>query len=180
MSHKFPRVDESSIVFEEFIKVQKDKVTLPNDTQYEHFSIITKETAVAVCAQDIYGNWILVEEYRHPTKQYILGLPGGYLEIGENPILGGFRELFEETGYHSDESALLGSAYPYAGVSGQKTFYLYVKNAVKKNNPTPEPTELMRTTLKTSREIEQLIKSGYPIDANLCTALFLYKLKIGC
>ncbi|MFZ1979259.1 MAG: NUDIX hydrolase [Bacteroidota bacterium] len=47
------------------------------------------------------GSILLVRQYRHPLKQYILELPAGKLEANENPLDCASRELREETGYEA-------------------------------------------------------------------------------
>jgi len=47
------------------------------------------------------GKILLVRQYRHPLKQYILELPAGKLEPDENPLDCAARELREETGYEA-------------------------------------------------------------------------------
>ena len=173
---ELPEIEDSTLVFEDFLKIRRDRLIMPNRTKYDHFCVLTKETSVVVCAQVSDQKWILTEEYRHPTGKFILGLPGGYLDDQEDPLAGGQRELLEETGYSSDQLILLGSAYPYAGVSGQLTYFVLAKQAYQKKAPTPEPTELLHIKLKTTQEIHELLRQGYPLDANLCTALYFVHL----
>jgi ADP-ribose pyrophosphatase len=174
MSHnKFPRVDASDIVFEDYVKIRRDRLTMPNQTQYDHFTLMTHERSVAVCARTAEGLWVLTEEYRHSTGKFILGLPGGYLNDQEDPVEGGKRELKEETGFDSQDIHLLASAYPYAGVSGQQIYYVFASNAVRVDAASPEPTELVTPVLKSTDEIHELLKSGHPMDANVLTALYL-------
>lgn len=168
-----PEIGDSAIVFENFLKIRRDTVTMPNSVSYDHFVVVTHDTSVVICAQTVDGLWVLTEEYRHPTGRYILGLPGGYLEKGEDPSLGGRRELQEETGYDAELITYLGAAYPYAGVSGQKAHFILATNAYQRSIPTPEPTELLRTVLMSTEEIHAHIRAGLPLDANVCTALYL-------
>ena len=48
------------------------------------------------------GSILLVRQYRHPLKQYILELPAGKLEPDEDPLDCAARELREETGYEAE------------------------------------------------------------------------------
>ena len=47
------------------------------------------------------GDVMLVRQYRHPVKQYVLELPAGKLELNEDPLVCAQRELREETGYEA-------------------------------------------------------------------------------
>jgi ADP-ribose pyrophosphatase len=51
----------------------------------------------------------LVEQYKHAVGQRILELPAGYIEAGEDPLVGAKRELLEETGLQAPRWHSLGA-----------------------------------------------------------------------
>ncbi len=55
---------------------------------------------------------ILVIEEEQPGKPPFLSLPGGRLELGEDPAAAALRELHEETGYTAKEIALWTAVQP--------------------------------------------------------------------
>lgn len=46
---------------------------------------------------------MLLEEFRYPTGQYVLAIPGGLVESGETLLRTAERELYEETGISPEE-----------------------------------------------------------------------------
>ena len=176
-----PKIHSSEIIYHEFLKIREDMIELKDGTLKPHSSLILPGNAAIVLAQDVEGKYILNYEYRHPARRFLLGCPGGLLEEGEDPIVGGRRELLEETGYFAEEIHLTGCAYPFPGICDQKIYYLFAKNAAKKQSPSLDPLEIIETQLKTEEELRQAIRSWPNIDAILCTALwykemFLYPL----
>lgn len=169
---KKPKVQSSKIVYKGFFDIRHDLLEREDGKVQSYSSLILSSDAAAVIAQDVNGRWILNREYRHPTGEYLLGCPGGRLEDGEDPIVGGQRELFEETGYWSDEIMLLGSCYPFPGICDQKIYYLFAKNAFKKGPQQLDPFEVIETELKTDEELKEEIRKKTSIDAVLCTALW--------
>src|SRR5205823_14189584 len=53
--------------------------------------------AVAVVALDDDGRVVLIRQYRHPTREFLVELPAGLLDVsGEPAVETARRELFEE------------------------------------------------------------------------------------
>lgn len=168
-----PIVEESKLIHDGFIKIRCDLLRMPNDHSYQYYTLQTKASAVIILATTAKDSLVLIEEYRHPTKKIILSTAGGYLE-GENedPCTAARRELFEETGYTAEKFVLMGSAYPYPGISDQKLYYVHAQNARKISEPHLEGSEVLQPIVMTRRELKDAIASGRPLDGNLCTALF--------
>lgn len=166
------KVHSSRLVYSGFFSLRQDILEREGGFTHSYTSVVLSTDAVAVLAQDQNGLWILNREYRHPTGKNLLGPPGGRLEPNEEPIVGGQRELFEETGYWSDEIVRLGCCHPFPGICDQKITYVWAKNCVKKREQKLEPFEFIEVELKTDEELRQAIKSGANVDGNLCTALW--------
>lgn len=59
---------------------------------------------------------VLILNYRHATRSWELELPRGLLKEGETVRIAATRELQEETGYHVDDSLLLGTMAIDSGI----------------------------------------------------------------
>ncbi len=59
---------------------------------------------------------VLILNYRHATRSWELELPRGLLKEGETVRTAAARELQEETGYHVDDSLLLGTMAVDSGI----------------------------------------------------------------
>ena len=167
-----PKVKSSQILYSGFFDLKQDLLERENGRTHLYTSLTLATDAVAVIAQTVDGLYILNREYRHPIGRTLLGPPGGRLEKGEDPINGGQRELFEETGYWSDEITIVGCCYPFPGLCDQKIYYLFAQNASKKGEQNLDPFEFIQTELKTDQELRQELKNQIDVDGNLCTALW--------
>ena len=167
-----PTVKSTRTIYKGFFEVREDLLERADGLTHPYTTLILNTHAAAIIAQDTEGRWILNREYRHATGEYILGCPGGRLEEGEDPILGGQRELLEETGYWSDEIELVGCCYPFPGLCDQKIYYLFAKNAVRKGPQNLDPFEFIDIELKSDAELRSEIRSRTNVDAVLCTALW--------
>lgn len=167
-----PKVKDSKILYTGFFDLKQDLLEKTNGETHSYTSLTSLGSAVAVIAQTKEGLYILNREYRHPTGQILLGPPGGRLEIGEDPIFGGQRELFEETGYWSDEIVIAGCCHPFPGLCDQKIYYLYAKNAFPKSGQKLDAFEFIETELMTDEELRTELQNRTQVDGNLCTALW--------
>ena len=167
-----PKVKSSKVIYSGFFDLRQDMLERADGLTHPYTSVILGNDAVVVLAQDRNGLWIFNREYRHPTGKALLGLPGGSLKKGEDPIVGGIREFFEETGYWSDEVVVLGTCHPFPSICEQKITYLWAKNAYKKDKQSLDPFEFIEVELKTDEELHREIKSGATIDGNICIALW--------
>lgn len=170
-----PKLIKSTVIHDDFVKIQSDLLSL-DDRQYTYYSLITRSPAVIILGITAEGMLVLNEEYRPPTGKVLLCCPGGYIDENEEPLDAGRREFLEETGYTADHFSVMGSAYPYPGISNQKIYYIYAQNARKKCEPKLDLNEVLRTCEISYQQLKEAIAAGREIDGNLCTALFYSEL----
>ena len=115
----FPQVVDSTEVFDgKVINVRVDTIEVEDGRR------ITRETveypgAVVVIALDGGGEVTMVRQYRHSIGHYLLELPAGGLEPGEEPLLSAQRELREEAGLEAGRWTALGSFYSSPGFANE-------------------------------------------------------------
>lgn len=171
---KIPELISSEIVFDAFLKIRHDQLRHKGQS-FSYYTLIPPASSVAILATTNNGTIILNEEYRHPTGKILLGVPGGYLDKGENPIQAAQRELVEETGYEAKNFVVIGSSYPCPGISPQKIYTVVAFEAEKKRTPQLDLAENMTQILMTMDQIKQEISQGREIDGVMCSSLFLYE-----
>ena len=119
------KTEESEILLDTpWVKVRRDRVSLPNGARIDDFYAITIRDASAIVALDEAGNLILKREYRYCYDRELLEIPAGAFEDGEtDPLAVARRELLEETGYISDCWEYLG---PTVESSAKMTNYMHI------------------------------------------------------
>ncbi len=78
--------------------IQKRIYTLPSGEKADYY-IRTAGAGACVLAVTEDNKVITVKQYRPGPDEIYNELPGGFVEINEDPIKAGMRELKEETGY---------------------------------------------------------------------------------
>ena len=170
---KKPTIHSSRVLLQgDFYKINEDWLGRPDGEKSPYVSLQLHHAAAVILAQDEMGRYILNREYRHPTGEHLLGCPGGRLEPGEDPLIGGLRELLEETGYTTDQIQFMGSSYPFPGICNQKIHFLWARNCKKMAPQNLDPLEYIVTELKEEADLYREIHSKSQIDGLLCTALW--------
>ncbi len=162
----------SEIIYKGFFNLREDHLLIKDPFTY--VSVETRSDAVLILPVTPEGRYVLTLEYRYPIQKTLLSIAGGYIDTGETVLKAAARELFEETGYTAPDYQLLGSFYPYPGISSQKLYYVAAENATLTHAPSREPNEQIEIITLTHAELLEKMKSDFPTDGNLCTALFLF------
>ena len=115
-----PRVVDTRTVYAgKVVSLRVEQITLP-DGRTATREVVEHPGAVVVAAVDAGGNVVLVSQYRHPLRDYLLELPAGGLESGEDPAHASKRELREEVGLDAKTWVHLGHFYSSPGFANER------------------------------------------------------------
>lgn len=117
---------------------------------------------------------VFVKQYRYPLDEWLLELPAGKLEKGEDPRYCAERELEEETGYTADTITDLGKISTTPGFCTE-ILYLYLATGLKAGHHKREEGEQgMEVIELTMDEIKSYLKEGKIIDAKTICGIMHY------
>lgn len=135
-----------------------------------HQEIIEQGQAVAILAFEG-KKVILVKQYRFPCG-YVLEIPAGVVEDGEEPKACAFREFEEETGYTAKKMTHLMTFYPSLGYNLQ-VIDCFVATGLKKTKDIELDKDEFLTVKKMNfQKLLQMIKSGKIVESRtICAAL---------
>lgn len=120
----------------------------------------------------------LVRQYRHAAGDYLLEIPAGTLNNGEDPLLGAARELEEEIGVTSDTIEKLTEFYVSPGFLTEKMDVFLATN-LKESEQNLEDDELLTIEKITFNEAYEKIRSNEIRDAKTICGLILAGAKLG-
>lgn len=100
------------------VHLQVAEVALP-DNKIGHREMIKHQGAVAVAALTKDKEVLLVEQFRVTCDEFLLEIPAGKLEIGEEPDAAALRELQEETGYTTNRLVKMYEGYTTPGFTNE-------------------------------------------------------------
>lgn len=107
---RWKQLSSETLLDNRYVKVQKDCVELSGGVIIDDFYKVTISDCSAIIALTEDLQIILKKEYRHCYKEELIEFPAGTFEPEETDSLAvAKRELWEETGYVSEEWEYLGA-----------------------------------------------------------------------
>jgi ADP-ribose pyrophosphatase len=152
--------------------LRRDELIEPTGLRTKR-EVITHPGSVVVLPVLPDGNIVMIQQYRHATKQYLWELVAGRMEPGEDPKTAAARELAEETGYHTKKLKIFLDVFPTPGFLEERMFLLLASD-VQPGTASPEDDEKIVSAVYTAQKLEQMIHSGKLRDAKSIAGLLYY------
>lgn len=89
------------------------------------------------------GRVVMVRQWRPAVKAWVLEVPAGRVEQGENPERAARRELEEEVGYAAGELVKLATAYATPGYSDE-VMHFFAALKLERRRAHPEAGEILK------------------------------------
>lgn len=153
------------------LTVKCDQVRLPNGNTSQR-EYVTHPGAVVIVAILPSGNVVLEKQFRYPLHQVFIELPAGKIDAGEDILLTGQRELFEETGYTADNWLKLGHQHPCIGYSNE-VIHMYLALGLKAGEYQRDEDEHLEVFEASFTDCLGMIQNGQITDGKTIIALLM-------
>lgn len=164
---------QSLLKIDPWIEVIRERLNI-NDNEIidDYYSIRLPNYAIIVALTP--DNKVIAEHhYKHGPRLVTLSLPGGYIELGENPLHTAQRELREETGYTSSQWLRLGN-FVVDGNRGCGWAYLFLaRDCVQVCHPISDDLEETQIELVSWEEMLRAVRANEIKELCSATALGL-------
>lgn len=164
-----PQVISGETIYEgRVFDVQIDHIS-EGDVEYKREIVVHRGSAVIV---PVFGDGTvaLVRQYRHAAGKYLLEVPAGSLDEGEDPESGAMRELEEEIGYRADKVEKIAEFYVSPGFLTEKMF-VYLATGLTETSQNLEEDELIEIERLTFELALEKIRNGEIEDAKTIVGL---------
>lgn len=142
-----------------------------DDVQYKREIVVHKGSAVIVPLFDD-GTIAFVRQYRYAAEKFLLEVPAGTLNKGEDPKLGAARELEEEIGVRAGRIEKLAEFYVSPGFLTEKMF-LYLATDLTDTKQALEVDEILSIERHSVSNALHLVQNGEIEDAKTIIAIML-------
>ena len=152
--------------------VRRDEVIEPSGVRAIR-EVITHPGSVVVLPVLPDGRILLIQQYRHATRQYLWELVAGRIDDDENPKAAAARELIEETGYRAKRFQIFLEMFPTPGFLEEKMFLLLAEGLTG-GEAEPEEDEKIISRGYKRKELEEMIRKGKLRDAKSIAGILYY------
>ena len=153
------------------LTVKRDQVRLPNGhASYREY--VMHPGAVVIVPLLPNGNVVLEKQFRYPLHQVFIELPAGKIDMGEDILITGQRELLEETGYSASEWVKLGHQHPCIGYSDE-VIHMYLASGLSAGSHQRDEDETLEVFEASFEHCLTMIQNGQITDGKSIIALLL-------
>jgi ADP-ribose pyrophosphatase len=156
------------------VKIRVDTVEKASGTKTTR-EVVEHSDSIAVVALDEQGNILLVRQFRHAVDKFLLEIPAGGIDPGEEPVESVRRELQEEIGYFPRKIDKLVGFYATPGY-GTEYLHCFLATDLVPARLVAEDTEDIELVHVSPAEIPELVTSGDICDAKSVAALLAFLL----
>ncbi|TAK28557.1 MAG: NUDIX hydrolase [Chloroflexota bacterium] len=159
------------------LNLRVDTVELP-DGKTSTREIVEHRGAVALVVLDAERNVLLVRQYRKPLERYMLEIPAGTLERGEEPDKCAEREMQEETGFAARSFERIGGFFSAPGFCTEY-LYLYLATDLTPSSLDGDEDESIELVRMPFDQALALIDNGEICDSKSVAGLLLAARRVG-
>lgn len=135
--------------------------------------VVEHSACIAAVVLDDQHNVLLVRQFRYPVGRFLLEIPAGGIDDGEEPQDCVRRELQEEIGYLPRKIDKLGGFYSIPGY-GTEYLHCYLATNLVPSRLVAEDSQGIELVRVPTNQIPQLIASGEICDAKSIAALLTF------
>jgi ADP-ribose pyrophosphatase len=171
-----PKILSSKTVFRgRVFHVTRDRVQEPNGITAIREVIRHSGSVVVLAVEDSSAEprILLERQYRYAPQSFMLELPAGRIDPGEDSLAAGKRELLEETGYSARRWSKALFFYPSPGFL-EETMTVYLARGLKPGIARPEADESIEHSLVPLSQVLRLIQNGKIRDGKTIAAVLWF------
>jgi len=117
---------------------------------------------------------VLVKQFRFGVDNFSVEIPGGVMDLGEEPVAAGLRELREETGYTGQNARIIGRVHSNPAILSNACHIIFVEQAVPTTELAWDADEEIEVLTAPVDEVMAWAHSGRITHSLVLDALFYF------
>lgn len=175
---KETRIDGETVYDGHFLKVQRDRVALP-DGKITAREYIKHPGAVVILPLLDDGTVLMERQFRYPLDRVFIEFPAGKIDAGEDTLACAKRELEEETGYTASEWQFVSTIHNAIAYSDEH-LELYLARGLTAGPAKLDDGEFLETFTATIDDLLSWVRDGRITDVKTVIGIFwLDKIRSG-
>ena len=138
------------------------------------FYVVHSPDWVNVIALTPEHHLVLVRQFRFGVDDFSLEIPGGVMDLGEEPVSAGLRELREETGYAGQNARTIGRVHSNPAILNNACNLILVEQAVPTTELAWDADEEIEVLTAPVEEVFSWAHSGLITHSLVLDALFYF------
>ncbi len=163
----------------QYFTARKDKCETPDGKIIEAYYVVELPTTACAVALTEEGEVLMVKQYRHPLKETLIEIPGGFIDEKESPEVAMKRELLEETGYEFSSIIKVGEIAANPGVLDNYTYLFLAKGGQKTSEQKLDETEELVVEKISLAELKKLFLENKIVQATHNSCVFYALRELG-
>lgn len=155
-------------------EVERSAAASPVDGATHDFYRILSRDWVQIVALTPEREVVMVRQYRHGPSGFVLEIPGGLIDDGEDPAAAAARECLEETGYRVDEIQSLGSLNPNPALHAHRLYAFHARDAMPAGQIQNTGTEQTEVELVPLDRLAEMLRAGRIDHALVASTLWRF------
>jgi ADP-ribose pyrophosphatase len=175
----FKKLNQKIVYQNNWMTVFEDDIKFPNGAK-GIYGYVKRTNGAGALVINPQKQVLLIKQYRYPIQDWEWNIPGGGVDVDENPQSAVEREIREETGLTVESIDKIGQFYPLSSCSTELVSLFVAKVAdeeleIKQRLENESITEMKFVSID---EALRMIDAGEISDANTCNALQILARKI--
>jgi 8-oxo-dGTP pyrophosphatase MutT (NUDIX family) len=138
------------------------------------FYVVHSPDWVNVIALTPEHHLVLVRQFRFGVDDFSLEIPGGVMDLGEEPVAAGLRELREETGYAGQNARVIGRVHSNPAILNNACNLILVEQAIPTTELAWDADEEIEVLTAPVEEVLSWAHSGRITHSLVLDALFYF------
>jgi len=117
---------------------------------------------------------VLVRQFRFGVDDFSIEIPGGVMDLGEDPLAAGLRELREETGFVGQNARIIGRVHSNPAILSNACHFVFVEQVVRGAELEWDTDEEIEVATVPVDEVLAMAQSGKISHSLVLDALFYF------